>query len=131
MENTVKERIKYFIDNHLRISVCEFEKSIESSNGYINSISRSIGVDKINNIVEKYPILNIDWLLTGRGEMTKNHQQIGNVTESTIVGANVNGSNNVFNHPEMIENASRNYQIIIQKQQEQIDRLLDLLEKKI
>ena len=36
---------------------------------YVNSIYKSIGSDRRDLIIEKYPDLNIDWLLTGRGEM--------------------------------------------------------------
>lgn len=66
----VKERLKIFIKS-IGKSVAEFEKSIFVSNGYVNSISKSIGIDKLNMILEKYPNLNIEWLLTGKGEMIK------------------------------------------------------------
>lgn len=36
---SVKERIKHFIKTK-NITISEFEKSIDSSNGYINSISK-------------------------------------------------------------------------------------------
>lgn len=66
---SVKERLKFFIKNQ-NLSVIDFEKSINSSNGYVNSISKSIGIDKLNKIIEIYSI-NIEWLLTGHGEMLK------------------------------------------------------------
>ena len=68
---SVKERIKNFIQTQ-KITVVEFEKSINASNGYVNSIHKSVGIDKLNNIIEKYPNLNIEWLLSGKGEMMKN-----------------------------------------------------------
>jgi hypothetical protein len=64
----VKERIKAYAEN-IGITITDFEKSIYVSNGYVNSISKSIGIDKINLILEKYPNLNLIWLLTGKGEM--------------------------------------------------------------
>ena len=67
---TVKERIKKFIEAE-KISISTFEKGIEVSNGYINSISKNIGIDKLNLILEKYPKLNLEWLITGKGEMYK------------------------------------------------------------
>jgi hypothetical protein len=67
---SVKERIKHFIKTK-NITISEFEKSIDSSNGYINSISKSIGLDKIEKILEKYTNLNIEWVLTGIGDMLK------------------------------------------------------------
>ena len=66
----VKDRIKKFID-HERLSISAFEKTIEVSNGYVNSISKNIGIDKLNVIVEKYPQLSLEWLITGKGEMLK------------------------------------------------------------
>jgi hypothetical protein len=66
----VKERIKEFT-KYSKITVSAFEKSILVTNGYVNSISKSIGIDKIGLILEKYPNLNIEWLLAGKGEMLK------------------------------------------------------------
>lgn len=67
---SVKTRVKEFADNQ-NLSISAFEKSISASNGYVNSISKSIGLDKIETILEKYPKLNIEWLLTGNGSMLK------------------------------------------------------------
>lgn len=66
----VKERLKKFIKSQ-NLKISDFEKSINASNGYINSISKGIGVDKLELIIENYPILNIEWLLTGNGSMLK------------------------------------------------------------
>lgn len=67
---TVKDRIRAFCKaNDLTIS--GFEAIIGVSNGYVNAISKSIGVDKIEIILEKFPNLNIEWLLAGKGEMIK------------------------------------------------------------
>ncbi len=32
-----------------------------------------IGADKLNKIISKYPMLSLEWLLTGDGEMFKNY----------------------------------------------------------
>lgn len=65
---SVKERVKIFC-NSINIKVKDFENSIGASNGYVNSISKGIGEDKLCLIIEKYPNLNIAWLLTGIGAM--------------------------------------------------------------
>lgn len=65
---SVKNRIKIFADYN-QINISQFERAIGVSNGYVNSISKSIGLDKIEIILEKYPNLSIEWLITGRGEM--------------------------------------------------------------
>lgn len=67
---SVKERIKEFAKKE-KGSVKAFEESINASNGYLNSIQKSIGLDKLEAILEKYPNLNLEWLLTGNGEMIK------------------------------------------------------------
>ena len=67
----VKDRIKAFCKSQ-NITVISFEESIGVSNGYVNAISKSVGIDKINAIVEKFSNLNIEWLLTGKGDMLKN-----------------------------------------------------------
>ncbi|HRO76501.1 MAG TPA: S24 family peptidase [Crocinitomicaceae bacterium] len=65
---SVKERVEVYAKS-LNMSKKAFEEAIGVSNGYINSIHRSIGIDKIQAIIENFPEINIDWLLTGRGEM--------------------------------------------------------------
>ena len=67
---TVKERIKAFCKAE-KTTVSAFESRIGVANGYVNAISKSIGVDKIQTILEIFPRLNIEWLLTGRGDMYK------------------------------------------------------------
>ena len=48
-----------------------FEQSINASNGYVNNIVKSIGVEKLRKIQEEYPQLNTEWLLYGEGDMLK------------------------------------------------------------
>lgn len=67
---SIKDRTRLFVKSQ-QITIKAFERSINASNGYINNISRSISLEKIDLIVEKYPVLNIEWLLTGKGDMLK------------------------------------------------------------
>lgn len=73
---SVKERIKMYV-KFKEIPVTAFERSVLVSNGYVNRIDKNIGSDKALLIKEKYPDLNIDWLLTGRGEMLALNQEPG------------------------------------------------------
>lgn len=67
----VKQRIKELI-SYLGISQKEFEKKIGASNGYVNSISKSIGGEYLRNIMREFSNVNEDWLLYGEGNMLKN-----------------------------------------------------------
>lgn len=63
-----KERIIEFIKfKGLRIS--EFEKLCSLSNGYVFSMRKDFGKDKLNNVLNKFPELNRNWLVYGEGEM--------------------------------------------------------------
>ncbi|MFA7615713.1 MAG: hypothetical protein WCY16_03925 [Weeksellaceae bacterium] len=66
----VKERLKSFADS-VGLTVSALEKELNVSNGYINSISKSIGLDKLELLIEKFPNLNVEWLLTGKGSMVR------------------------------------------------------------
>lgn len=67
---TIKDRIKIFI-KYKNIGQGRFEVNCGLSNGYINNISKGIGVDKMQRILCAYPELNQVWLMTGEGEMLK------------------------------------------------------------
>lgn len=68
MEVTVRDRIKLFL-RHLDIGQNNFEAKVGWSNGYINN-TKSISADKLNQVLNEYPQLNLNWLITGKGEMT-------------------------------------------------------------
>lgn len=53
------------------IALARFEKESKLSNGYFNQVKKRPSADKIKNIEEAFPDLNIEWLLTGEGEMLK------------------------------------------------------------
>lgn len=67
---SVKDRIKLFCKAE-GITISAFEISIGASNGYVNAITKSIGIDRLNILLEKYPNINLEWLLAGKGEMLK------------------------------------------------------------
>ena len=67
---TVRERLKAYLKEK-NISQADFAIGIGASTGYVNAIVKTIGSDKLAIIREKFPDLNIGWLLTGEGEMLK------------------------------------------------------------
>ena len=71
MGNTIKERTLEFI-KYKKISVKEFELSCGLSNGYVSSMRKGFGADKLSNVLSAYPELNRDWLLYNEGQMLNN-----------------------------------------------------------
>lgn len=65
---SIKNRIKDFI-GYLGIEVKAFEKSCGLSNGFVNNIGQGIRPSSLDKIIEKYPQLNRNWVLTGEGNM--------------------------------------------------------------
>ncbi len=63
------DRLKLFIKSK-GLGQTKFEERVGFSRGYISKVKTSIGADKLSNIVEAFPDLNLDWLITGKGIMT-------------------------------------------------------------
>lgn len=49
-------------------SKADFYKKTKLSNGYLDKV-KELGADKIEIIISKYRDLNLDWLITGKGDM--------------------------------------------------------------
>lgn len=67
---TTKERIIQFC-KYKGIPVKQFEQKCGMSNGYVSSMRRSLGLDKLSNVLSAFPEIDRDWLLYGEGEMIK------------------------------------------------------------
>lgn len=67
---TLKDRVKVYCDRK-NIAVTKFERMAGLSNGYFKENTKRMSDDKIESIHRAFPDLNIDWLLTGNGEMLK------------------------------------------------------------
>lgn len=79
-----------FVDNHLHMTIREFEIHCEFTNGLIHRAIKgtNLGSDKLLIIAKKFPELNIDWLLTGEGAMIDaNHTLMDN--KNLEVNANI------------------------------------------
>lgn len=81
---SVKERIIGFIKAQ-GLKVSEFERRCGLSNGYISSMRKGLGENKLNNVLNEFPSLNRDWLLYGEGEMLKPNSAIGE-SNARLVG---------------------------------------------
>ena len=65
-----KERLLEFL-TYLNIGQTAFEKKISIANGYISHNKGSLGSEIISKISDVYPDLDLEWLITGKGDMLK------------------------------------------------------------
>lgn len=84
METTVKERLILYLRSK-GIPRVIFSRTIGVSDTYIGSMRESIQPDKLKVITVRYPDLNIEWLLTGEGEMLKAKYKERDETANLIV----------------------------------------------
>ena len=86
MSDTVKTRILAFI-NYKGMKMKAFEDRCNLSSGYITSMRKGFGSEKLNNVLTAFPELNREWLLYGEGEMLKS-----SVINHNVVHGNANNS---------------------------------------
>lgn len=67
---TKKERLEHFIAA-IGYSVREFERAIGVSNGTVRHITDALSANLKEKISANFPQLNMNWLLTGEGEMLR------------------------------------------------------------
>lgn len=129
METTVKERLVKFL-KYKGLSQKKFEETVGLANGYVNNIRRSVTSEKLQQIVRCFPDLNKAWLLTGEGEMIRQEKE-----SSTTINdqhTSVEGNSNQVNATSTLDKALDEIAAqrrLVEKAQEQIDRLISLLEK--
>lgn len=66
----VKDRLKLYC-SYKSMRISRFEQAAGLSNGFINSIRRRPSDTKLEQIERAHPDLNMNWLLSGEGEMLK------------------------------------------------------------
>lgn len=129
----IKERTYEFI-RYKGLTVKKFEELCGLSNGYVSSMRKGYGTDKLNNVLKIFPELNREWLIYGEGEMIT-----GNITQVNESGDNINGHSVTIHKTEgdyleiikSLTNQLSKSQEQISKSQEQIDRLITIIENKL
>ena len=118
---SIKDRIIKFI-RYRGLRVKQFENICGLSNGYINSMRKGFGREKLENVLSMFPELNRDWIVYGEGEMLKPNTQ-----SRTIISGTGNINNNSINSP--IENSvfhccnEEHVSAEIEKLKKQVDEL--------
>lgn len=105
---TTKERIIQYIESK-GFSVKEFLEKTEIKRGFLDSdkLKATVSDIFITKIIAKYPDINLEWLVTGRGEMLKNTYSLKPTT---------------YQHDNIED---KNYMIEVQK------KLIEKLEKEV
>ena len=122
----MKERILQFIE-YKRLSKNKFYKETGLSNGILDK-QGGISSDSLEKIYCVYPEINLDWLLTGKGEMLKKEglvQQAHNNISSTI------NQHQTIHAPEDYETLKKENQRLTQENSGLKDKIIQLMEEKI
>lgn len=100
MKKTAKQRLMEFIA-YKGISQGKFERLCEMSNGYLNNLKKTLGAEKLQNVIRAFPELNTEWLLYGKGDMIKSPSVIngGDIT-ITGEGETLKSENNIKEEKE-------------------------------
>ena len=128
----IKERIYAFI-KYKGISIKRFEEICHLSNGYISSMRKGFGTDKLNNVLTLFPELNREWLLYGEGEMINPIVNQTNTSGDNIQGHSVTINKTEGDYLEIIKSLTSQLSVSQQQisvSQEQINRLITIIENK-
>lgn len=122
----MKERILQFIE-YKRLSKNKFYKETGLSNGILDK-QGGISSDSLEKIYYVYPEINLDWLLTGKGEMLKKEglvQQAHNNISSTI------NQHQTIHAPEDYETLKQENKRLTQENSGLKDKIIQLMEEKM
>lgn len=72
MEGT-RSRLLKFVE-HTRLGKGAFEREAGLSNGFLDKTTDRIRKGSLNMISSRFPELNMDWIINGRGEMIKDEE---------------------------------------------------------
>lgn len=125
----IKERIQEYL-KHKGITPTAVERLLNWGVGSLTKV-KSISADRAKEFLLFFPDLSAEWLMRGEGPMLRSDpsQSVGDIIGSTAVGNNVHGSrNNITSYAELAA-LQQQYLEMLKKRDEQIDRLLGIMEK--
>lgn len=134
MEKSIKERTIELVKIK-GLTMRAFEEMCHLSTGYVTSMRKGFGSDKLKNVLTAFPDLNRDWLLYGEGEMLKptytqnvhggkNFTQTGDVNAIPVETLN-KALDEITEQRKLVEKSQEQ----LSKAQEQMDRLLAIVER--
>ena len=126
---TTKERLLEFIAA-TGLSVAAFERRCGLSNGYVKNIGLNLGSNRLDRILNTFPQLSRNWLLYGEGQMLTTPDRVSVSATNTGVNTGVVGVGSSSNLSKALDEIAEQRKLV-SKAQEQIDRLIDIIEKKV
>ena len=118
-KSQIKQNILQFIE-YKGITRYKFYQITGITRGVLDQ-NNGMNEDNIARFLDSFPDINANWLITGRGSMLKSNVSIENGDDSTQV---IDDGNNI-NTPSTLDKALD----ALAKSQEQIDRLIVVIEK--
>jgi len=100
-------------------------------NGFLDKVGEKLKSPSVEKISKIFPYWNIDYLQTGEGEKYRRDTHNNEFSNNKISSSNIQQGNYINNISEFInlfDNTSKGYQEMIKKRDEQIDRLIGIIE---
>ena len=120
----MKERLTEFL-SYLGIGHTKFEEKVGLSRGLISKVKGNISLNSLKKITDRYPELNENWLRTGEGEMIKSNHQRNEVQNNSGIAGIQGDENQITNGSNELH---KTYLEMLRKKDEQIDRLIGIME---
>lgn len=86
LQTSLSERVKTFL--HVEnVNMSEFSRMTNTSNSFVISIKKNIGIDKIKILKKINKNLSLEWLLFGTGEMFNTESELEKNLNSKLEAA--------------------------------------------
>lgn len=129
MKDEVLQRIMLIISNY-GLSKSAFSNKVEMEQTTVNNQilgKRSISVYLILNTLKSFKDISAEWLMRGEGDMFRHAgQHVGDIISSTAVVNHGDGNSIANNDTTTLQSK---YLELLAKKDQQIDRLLSIIEK--
>lgn len=126
----MNRRLLEFI-NYLGISVSEFERKCQLSNGSVSKMGDNTRTSTIDKISKIFPELNTVWLRLGEGEMLRGVSQEAHGNNNTQIANSSNIGNSEVAEKALHELSEMRKLLdkAIQNNKEQADRFFEIINK--
>ena len=126
--STIKERTIEFVKSQ-GITMKHFEQKCRLSTGYVTSMRKGFGSEKLQNVLTAFPQLNRDWLLYGEGTMLNNCNT--NVTDKTKEKEEVSdtAADPLLTALHEIVEMRKLFQEQVKNNQTQFNKFIEIIEK--